>query len=349
MKKAIVFLLLLTLGAGCKKDPQVIYPPSPPSEIEGYTLSFKPINIENNFIEIFFTDEYTGYIAAYNGMICKTTNSGASWQILSTGNDLPIHGLYFFDEREGFAIGGRSGCGGTGCVPPGGVILYTRDGGQTWAKVPLTTTQKLELQSICFVDDSTGFAVGLGTVLTTHNRGRTWQENIIPNLGGIMMQVEFTDTQNGLIACVGGKLLKTTDGGLTWQKTIPFPEIGTFRLSIAEKNSIFSFAAGNNYPYTSTDFANSWTEVTHFPPYITKLIFTSPSLGFAVGSGDKVSKGEFLTYFGALHITTDGGATWRSNTTIHEMGAAQNASFPSSYVGFALNANGMLMKIKRKM
>jgi photosystem II stability/assembly factor-like uncharacterized protein len=53
-------------------------------------------------------------------LLCSP-DQGQSWLIHATGQSLPLHGLYFVDERRGWAVG-EFGC-----------ILATTDGGKTWA------------------------------------------------------------------------------------------------------------------------------------------------------------------------------------------------------------------------
>ncbi len=52
--------------------------------------------------------------------VLHTADSGGSWQILRTGQPLPLHGVFFLDEKRGWAVGEL------------GTILATSDGGQTW-------------------------------------------------------------------------------------------------------------------------------------------------------------------------------------------------------------------------
>ena len=47
-------------------------------------------------------------------------DSGATWDLRKTGQPLPLHGVFFFDEKIGYAVGDA------------GTILASRDGGKTW-------------------------------------------------------------------------------------------------------------------------------------------------------------------------------------------------------------------------
>jgi photosystem II stability/assembly factor-like uncharacterized protein len=52
--------------------------------------------------------------------VLSSEDKGATWKINKTGQPLPLHGLSFFDEKRGWAVG-EFGC-----------ILGTEDGGLTW-------------------------------------------------------------------------------------------------------------------------------------------------------------------------------------------------------------------------
>jgi photosystem II stability/assembly factor-like uncharacterized protein len=52
--------------------------------------------------------------------VLHTADSGATWQLLRTGQPLPLHGVYFLDDNKGWAVGEL------------GTILATNDGGRSW-------------------------------------------------------------------------------------------------------------------------------------------------------------------------------------------------------------------------
>lgn len=52
--------------------------------------------------------------------VLTTDDGGDSWKMKSTGQPLPLHGVWFIDEKRGWAVGS------------GGTILGTTDGGESW-------------------------------------------------------------------------------------------------------------------------------------------------------------------------------------------------------------------------
>jgi len=123
-----------------------------------------------------------------------------------------------------------------------GIILLSDDEGNTWRQVP--TPVQVSLVAVQFVNAHTGWAVGnLGVVLHTTDGGETWSKQ----LDGIQaaeivaqaavtpeeqmsakrlvndgpdkpfLDLYFEDELNGYIIGAYNLILKTTDGGKSWQ------------------------------------------------------------------------------------------------------------------------------------
>ena len=154
------------------------------------------------FYSICFVSENIGYIVGGDpfvsgGVIMKTTNGGDNWQIQLSGTDVIYNSVYFIDEYRGFAAG-TSGVG---------IISETIDGGETWN---IQVDYAPSIHNLCFIDDTTGFAVGdVGTILKTtsgcgtasiHNKVK--KENtvcIYPNPAHNLVFIKNNQTCNNFI------------------------------------------------------------------------------------------------------------------------------------------------------
>ncbi|MCI0642152.1 MAG: YCF48-related protein [Gemmataceae bacterium] len=67
--------------------------------------------------------------------LLHTDDSGVTWKLKKTGQPLPLHGVYFLDEKRGWAVGEL------------GTIVSTTDGGETWK----TQRQGGKRAAACFV------------------------------------------------------------------------------------------------------------------------------------------------------------------------------------------------------
>lgn len=346
MYRILAVVVVLFVIASCKYDNPGVYDPSgqDTDPVDSLKLSYLNTGIAASFYAVYFCDANNGYLAGSKGAICHTTDGGNSWKSQASSTDLPLHDIYFLDSQEGFAVGGESECSSGGCVVRGAVMVHTKDGGATWERVVLPTQQKIALTSICFADDSTGFAVGGHTILSTRDRGLSWKETILTELQGIMIDVVFGDTQKGLIGCSKGKVARTTDGGLHWTISTPFDGNQHYRLSRVDENT--AFIAGQSYIGKSDDFGGSWTELPTNPGTILTLQFKSSLLGYAFGEGH-YSGGDWGHYYGSIYYTFDGGAKWTINNKLTQMTAIEASFFPTPDIGYAVSDN-KVMKVERK-
>jgi photosystem II stability/assembly factor-like uncharacterized protein len=129
-----------------------------------------------------------------------------------------LHAVYFLDQNRGWVAGSN------------GTLLQTRDGGDSWQKVPLLV--KDTLQDVYFADESNGWLLAerdslkLKTgerpsyLLTTANGGGSWQQVWLktPDAETRFVRLLFTDPQHGWLFGESGFVIATSDGGAHWQQ-----------------------------------------------------------------------------------------------------------------------------------
>jgi photosystem II stability/assembly factor-like uncharacterized protein len=110
---------------------------------------------ELTFDSIFFVDEQNGWIAGHSGKMAKTSDGGRTWKkIFSVKDEYKVRDLHFSDKDHGYAVGDN------------GIILYTADGGESW--VVVTPAGEAALKDVLFINQNTGWAVGLEGALLRH-------------------------------------------------------------------------------------------------------------------------------------------------------------------------------------
>ncbi|NLX95071.1 MAG: hypothetical protein GXY83_02725 [Rhodopirellula sp.] len=108
-----------------------------------------------------------GMLVGQGGLIMVTPDLGMTWQ--SPSGELPFGLAGQFDLRALEIRGTQCWVAGS----PGTRIFHTPDAGRTWQAA--ATGQNLPIQSITFVDQQHGWAVGqLGTILASVDGGQTW-------------------------------------------------------------------------------------------------------------------------------------------------------------------------------
>ncbi len=341
MKKTLFIALLLGGCADVSQAPE----PKIPTQIEGLELKFIETDIDGAMISINFLNESVGFISGHDGSIYKTTDAAENWRKVSTDTSLPINSMFFVTREKGWAVGGENGCSGNNCTPRPPVILKTTDSGETWNSISLNLSKAVELNSVWFVNNDLGFAVGFDMILRTTNGGDTWTESILHDLPGIMKSVRFFDDKNGLITGTRGISIRTNDGGDNWYVSSPFPDSGVNSLTLT--NNI-AFSAGYETLHRSTDFGATWNElpaIVQDPyPHTNSLNFVSGTRGFALGSG-YWSGGDFGHNTASIFYTDDGGSTWKGSIDVHEIEEISSSSFPTPDVGYGLSLYGNIVKI----
>ena len=131
--------------------------------LDNQTFRFDTTAYELNDIEMI--NNRTGYIAGC-GVVMKTTDNAATWQLLEVKNDnfTAVHSL---NENELWVCGYN------------GSIYHTIDGGKNWDKQRNGNSilqPRYRLLDILFIDAQRGWAVGEGGIVVyTNDGGNNWK------------------------------------------------------------------------------------------------------------------------------------------------------------------------------
>ena len=189
----------------------------------GYNWQSHSIDTFNNLYDVYFINPQTGWIVGDYGLARYTNNGGETWK--STNEKFREHalrGVFFLDSQTGWIVTYE------------GYIYQTLDGGQNWTrKRPVG----YELTSVYFIDRQNGWITGnKRTILRSQDGGESWKyitegsnERHETSYGQrlktgdeplhsfILFEMSFVSDQTGWIVGDLGVILKTEDGGNTWQ------------------------------------------------------------------------------------------------------------------------------------
>ena len=230
---------------------------------------------------VFFVNGEVGWVSGNAGTILRTVDAGKTWEAQLGGdpeNKAPRIGtLYFLDEHRGWAVQGEAGATFK--------MLHTRDG-ENWEEIGSIPYGASELvftsPQTGFVDANPGMAVsGSAYIYRTTDGGRTWKQNwqcqAKVNVGGL--------TRN--ISCVVGQI------------QFPSPQVGYAALGSGCSGWQ---CGGPSIIAKTTDAGESWNVLMapgEANEEVSGIFFLDENTGFVRLTSKK------------LHVTTDGGQTWR--------------------------------------
>ncbi len=268
-----------------------------------------------------FADQNRGFaIGIAPTSIMKTTDGGRTW----FRQDFPIviELVKFFDALNGIASSYQG-------------VLVTSDGGQTWTQRPNATgaDEWLDTNRGWRINNSE-FTGGLirQKIDYTINGGVTWTQGATPE-GTFVSRLFFTDAQNGWGVGTKENIIRTTDGGLTWQTQrggINAPRrFNALLEDIYMSDTLRGVTVGTTgVTYTTRDGGITWTPRQTGAGYsVHKIVATEIRQAWAA-----LEDGEILK-------TTDGGKFW-SRQKVYVGGSPQDSliagiAFPDNQNGWA--------------
>lgn len=138
-----------------------------------WTQMPSPVSVMLN--RVVFLDDRTGWAGGHDAAILKTTDGGATWNLLNYQPELEqaIYDLHFFDRDNGIAVGAYD------------LFWRTSDGGATWAPVDSPVGQgELHHYSITALRDGTLLIAGERSMLArSTDQGQTWERIVSPYFG----------------------------------------------------------------------------------------------------------------------------------------------------------------------
>jgi photosystem II stability/assembly factor-like uncharacterized protein len=290
--------------------------------------------VTNTLRSPYFINGYTGItvgeplLGLGDAIILKTTDGGLTWVTKISGTTNALRAVHFIDSVTGFACGFA------------GTLLKTTDVGDTWTSVSTGSIQNF--RSLDFPSHDTGYiAGGAGTVMKTEDAGDTWIE-LNTGITQDLVNIRFADNNVGYaVASTGfnlGAIIKTIDGGVTWNTAHTDPE-GLLAIAVIDENTVLA-GGGNNtvdaggfeFITRTTNGGDDWEEVFSGGPEqaLRAAEFISPTMGWFVGDS------------GTLLMTQDAGDTWEQEDV--SVNGYLGIQFPTFDTGYVVGALGTIIK-----
>jgi photosystem II stability/assembly factor-like uncharacterized protein len=280
-------------------------------------------NLMETVISISMLNNQKGIGVSNDGAILKIQGYGNSFTEITKGTGDELNCIDFCDSKHGLA--------GTGeYYDKDSALLYTSDGGTTWAKkiTPLKTIRNVlyfDTNNILIYTQDSMFHCYRST-----NGGSTWtHESSIET--GEPQKISALKNAAYIFEVDKDDIIMTTDAGKTWLPTsIPTQ---TF-LYFYNKDTIYSakYVTDHCELQQTINGGSTWKTIANPTPFIgfSDMFLCTPLIGWVVGN-DVFHKNPFI------YRTDDGGKTWRQQNNINY--------FPDFYMGPENLQNFELVKV----
>jgi len=251
----------------------------------------------------------------------------------TAGQDLTA--VYFLDEKRGW-VGGDNG-----------FLSRTDDGGRTWTKQSVETTDGIN--DIYFRDKESGFLLAGNAIFSTRDNGTRWTEarRFTPReFDGAdveLYSVRFSSKKKGWVVgsvsknqnkrdiVVDSILLFTENGGETWQRQRAPSRLELIHIDFDNDKRGWIVGTGGTILAT-VDAGQTWTrQESKVTGTIYHVDFRSDKKGLAVG--DK----------GTILRTTDGGLNWIA-VEVTKRSTLLNVQFVNDREGWAVGRSGTILR-----
>ncbi len=252
----------------------------------------------NSITDIHFADSVNGFMSCGMRTVLKTTNGGLDWQAFDTGISASFMSVFGIDKDT---------------VYTARVSLYkSTDSCDSWVDVGGLGSWGSTIFDIHFTSPKTGFIIKSGKLYKTNDYGLNWYKvyDKVYSGGNIL----FTSQDTGYVVGGGiddcdpgpcnfpfnhGAIIKTTDGGESWQKLSFFNDtLNIISASFIDNNFGYCFSSNNTIQKTE-DGGLTWLSMnTGIALTITGGLFINKDIGF------------IITLYGQIYITKNGGMNW---------------------------------------
>lgn len=282
------------------------------------TLTFPIIS------QIYMQNDLTGFLASRD-FVYKTTDGGEHWIAMHSEPAQSILDMHVVNSNEIWTSQNN------------GFVFYTLNGGTDWFNINPNIINSNRANAIFATDEGKVWVPGKYVSISYTDELPFWWDQL-PNVKSTLFHPHFLNEEIGIIGGSEGGIIKTINGGATWDRIFPPSMEHFFSVKLLDTLTIMaasstgtlwlSFDGGNNWgtynmnlgsmtDFHATDYSHIivtnesgkiirttnggfiWDEVYNDPSVVLSGIdFPTETHGWATGN------------LGQILFTEDGGTTW---------------------------------------
>lgn len=270
------------------------------------------------FYGVYGLDAQNLWLSGNNGEYFRSTDGGAQLQLFKVPDSYSFLNDIAIWNDSTMLIGG--GCYFPFAQCPGNIVLNTDTSGADWQITMLDTFQfgTGVVQHFDLHPDGQVYALSdYGGIFHSPDLGENWTSIPVlsPNSINVYSSVQFPDQQTGYV--MGSKyiqandyqfrLLKTTDGGQTWEMKLEYSTNDLSHQRIFQfLDAMTGFVPGDaGILYKTTDGGQTWSEqqVGTVEENLQRIQFAGGQTGYLITYNHLLPQSK-------IYRTTDGGQNW---------------------------------------
>jgi len=267
---------------------------------------------------ILFRDQKIGF--AFGEYFYGTTDGGTTWTEISSSLAFRTISDFLIGENGNFYASNTSGG-----------VLVSMNEGEAWRDQTQLKRPSKSMRSMIEVNRELWTVGNYISIVKSNDEFTTWIDKI-PGSKDLLREIEMYDENYGLAGGNGGNLVRTENGGNSWEIIeLPEPTSTIWGIDIVDKNE--AWLVGTNYVYKSEDGGKTWSVNYDQSPQANTDIYKHIN-------GDL-----FFTHTRRkIYRSVDQGNSWN---IVHDQGSGSNfgrINFVSENVGFASGYGSYVVK-----
>lgn len=296
-----------------------------------------PLQDDATLRHVTFLGSRFGWAVGDRGVVWRTEDGGASWQLVPMPVDVPLRSACFLTNHVGWVAGGAA-------VPhspaSAGVLLATRDGGKSWKRLGEHVLPRLFF--VKFFGLQNGVVVGTATpanpsgVFTTRDGGETWQP-VASARTEAWRTASFGSSASGVLVGKLGRIALFGGGRLLESRVAPLGTRTIHAATLSREDEGWVVGDRGLVLHTVSGGVSWEPPATSLPEGVEEI----------VDFHDVASRGQNVWLAGSpgsvVYHSPDGGRSWRTQRT-GQSGPIHSLHFVDDQTGFAVGAFGQILR-----